>query len=349
MAITLSELAARCGAELSGDGDTAIAGVASAGNAAQGDITFVNESRYLESAKHSQASAVIARRGDVEAIGLPALVHDNPYLIYARVSRYFNPRPQPAPGVDDSAMVSPEARVDGAASIGPGCIIEAGAVVAAGTVLSAQCVVESNAVIGERCWLGSGVVVAHSCILGSEVVVQPGAVIGSDGFGFARGEAGWEAIPQIGRVVIGDGVHIGANTCIDRGALDDTVIEEGVILDNLIQIAHNVRIGHHTAVAAMTGMAGSTRIGANCTVGGMAKFTGHLSIPDDTHIAADTLISGTIHQAGAYAGGIPYDKMGQWRKNAVRFKQLDTLHKRVRELEQTLARLTQNNEEDNND
>ncbi|EDY85923.1 UDP-3-O-(3-hydroxymyristoyl) glucosamine N-acyltransferase [gamma proteobacterium HTCC5015] len=343
----LSQLAALVNGSCRAEEDVLIERVAPASSAGRGDITFVNESRYLASASASNASAVIVREPDAEGLPMPALIHPNPYLAYALIAQHFNPRPRPPAGIADSAVVAPTAVVDPTASVGPLCSIGANAKIGANTVIHGQCSVAEGVAIGSNCTISARVVIERDCQLGRDVVIQAGAIIGSDGFGFAPSENGWEAIPQIGRVCIGDGVHIGANTCIDRGALEDTVIEDGVILDNLIQVAHNVRIGKHTAIAGKVGIAGSTIIGAHCTIGGMCKLTGHLSIPDGTHLAADTLVSGTIKKAGAYAGSIPYDKIESWRKNAVRFKQLDTMWKRLKRAETELDALRTALQDDN--
>lgn len=336
MPLSLQQLADAIGARVQGDHALMVEQVCSAESARPGTITFINEARYIEPVKASSASAVIATAEVAVQLEQTVLVHPNPYLAYAKVAQLLNPRQSSYAGVHPSAWVADTAVLGEGVVVGPQCSIAAGAVLGAGTILQAGVVIEEQAIIGEQCWLSANVSVGHHCILGNEVAVQAGAVIGSDGFGFANDAGQWQRIPQIGRVVIGNNVEIGANTCIDRGAIDDTVIKDGVILDNLIQIAHNVSVGENTAMAAMSGVAGSTKIGANCTFAGISKVIGHLEIAAGTHIAVDTLVSNNIKQAGAYAGSLPMDDIKSWRKNAVRFKQLDAMAKRIKQLEKRL-------------
>ncbi len=334
MAYTLQQLADCVGGSVQGCGDTLIEQVAAAETAGAGQISFVNERRYLAQVKASAASAVIATEAVAAELPQPVLVHPNPYLAYAKVAQLLNPRDAGYTGIHPSAWVDASAQLGEDVVIGPQCSVAAGVQIGKGSVLQAGVVLEEGVQLGQDCWLAANVSVARSCILGDAVTVQAGAVIGSDGFGFARDAQCWQRIPQLGRVVIGNRVEIGANTCIDRGALNDTVIADGVILDNLIQIAHNVNVGENTAMAAMTGVAGSTRIGANCTLAGSVKVIGHLQIADGCHIAADTLISNDIkHPGSACAGSLPMDDIKHWRKNAVRFKQLDEMARRIKQLE----------------
>lgn len=338
MAYNLAQLAELTGASLQGEGSVEIVQVASAENAKTGHITFVTQARYLEQALRSSASAIIVSEEDAAAVSVPALIHRNPYLIYAKVSQLLNPRTTAYEGVHPTAWIHPEAALAADVCVGPGSVVGARSRIGKGVVLGPGVVIEEDVTLGSQCWLGANVTVCAQTQMGDRVAVQPGAVIGSDGFGYANEDGHWVRIPQIGRVIIGNDVEIGANTTIDRGAMDDTIIADGVVLDNLIQVAHNCSIGENTAVAAMTGMAGSSTIGAGCTIGGMAKITGHLEIAPGTHLAADTLVSGDIKQAGAYAGSVPMDSMDKWRKNAVRFKQLDDMAKRLRKLEKLIEK-----------
>jgi UDP-3-O-[3-hydroxymyristoyl] glucosamine N-acyltransferase len=333
---TLQKLADSIGATVKGDASLVVDQVCSAERAEPGKITFINEARYIELVKNAAATAVIATQEVAEQLEQSVLVHPNPYLAYAKVAQLLNPRKSAYTGVHPSAWVADTAVLAEGVVVGPQCSIAEGAVIGTGTVLQAGVVVEEDVVIGEECWLSARVSIGHHCVLGDHVALQAGAVIGSDGFGFANEEGRWLRIPQIGRVIIGNNVEIGANTCIDRGAIDDTVIADGVILDNLIQIAHNVSIGENTAMAAMSGVAGSTKIGEACTFAGMSKIIGHLEIAAGTHVAVDTLVTNNIKQAGAYAGSLPMDDINHWRKNAIRFKQLDAMAKRIKQLEKKL-------------
>jgi UDP-3-O-[3-hydroxymyristoyl] glucosamine N-acyltransferase len=247
-----------------------------------------------------------------------AIVADDPYLYFARATRWWKARtvpPDAGPRIHPSAVVDPQAEVDPTATIGPLCVVERGARIGAGTVLKSRVTVSEGCSIGQRCLL------------------HPGVVIGADGFGFAPHQGAWEKIEQLGAVRIGDDVEIGANTCIDRGALADTVIEDGVKLDNLIQVGHNVRIGRHTAIAGNAGIAGSATIGAHCTIGGSAGILGHLTIADHVHVSSFSLVTRSITKPGHYTGIFPLDDNASWEKNAASLKQLHALRERVRALE----------------
>lgn len=311
--------------------------VASAESAREGSITFVNEEKYLPLVQHSTASAVIATESVAEQLSQSVLIHPNPYLAYAKVAQLLNPRVASFSGISSGAHIASSAQLGKGVAIAAGAVVGEHAVIGDNTVLHAAVVVEDNVRIGKDCWLAANVTVCRDSQLGDRVAIQAGAVIGSDGFGYANEQGRWQRIPQIGGVVIGNDVEIGANTCIDRGALNDTLIEDGVILDNLIQVAHNVHIAEGSAVAAISGIAGSAKIGKRCTLAGGTKVVGHINIADGTHVAADTLVSNDIKQAGAYAGSLPMDDVKSWRKNAVRFKQLDDMAKRLKRLEKQLA------------
>jgi len=263
----------------------------------------------------------------------------DPYLYFARLTQWWARRTREpvVPGIHPSAVVETGAQVHPDASVGALAYVGRGARIAAGAVVGAQCHVGADAVIGEGTRLEARVVVGARCRLGARCVVQPGAVIGGDGFGFAPNQGRWEKIEQLGAVRIGDDVEIGANTCIDRGALDDTVIEDGVKLDNLIQVAHNVRIGAHTAMAGCVGIAGSATIGAHCTIGGAAMIAGHLEIADHVHVSAGSFVSRSIRQPGHYTGVFPLDDNAAWEKNAATLRQLHRLRERVRELEKKIG------------
>ncbi len=329
----LGEIATALGAELKGDPDLEVTGLATLQAATPGQISFLANPSYAKYLASTQASAVIMSPAAVGDSEINALLLDNPYLGYARLSHWFDPEPVAQPGIHPSAAVDPDARVADTASIGPNVVIEAGVVVGEQVVIGAGTVIGARAQIGAATVIRPRVTLAHDVVLGQRCHILSGAVIGSDGFGFANEKGVWHRIAQLGRVVLGDDVEVGANTTIDRGALDDTLIGDGVKLDNLIQIAHNVQIGDHSAMAAMVGIAGSTRIGRHCVFGGASGVAGHLEIADQVHLTGMTLVTGDIREAGVYSSGTSADTNRQWRKNAVRFRQLDDLARRIRDLE----------------
>jgi UDP-3-O-[3-hydroxymyristoyl] glucosamine N-acyltransferase len=302
--LTLGEIAARLGGRVAGDPKTLIRQVASLERAGAGEIAFFNSPKYKSKLTETRAGAVILAAESEDLTPVPRIVCDAPYAYFAKVSQLFNPIVLQERGIHPTAVVSKRATLGANVSIGAGCVIG------------------DDVVIGDETCLYPRVVIYKGCTLGARVVVHAGAVIGADGFGIAPENGRWVKIPQIGAVRIGDDVEIGANTTIDRGALDDTVIEEGVKLDNQIQIGHNVRIGAHTAIAACVGIAGSADIGARCTIGGAAMIGGHLKIVDDVHISASTAIPGSILKPGTYTGFWPYDEHDAWRRSAATLRRL---------------------------
>jgi UDP-3-O-[3-hydroxymyristoyl] glucosamine N-acyltransferase len=336
----LGELAKSLGGDLIGDPQTVVTGLATLASAGPEDLTFVSRSRYRTELQSTRAGAVIVGPNDREATGLPRIVCDDPYSGYARAAELFDEQPGPAAGIHASAVVDPGAQVSATASVGPLCHIGAGAVIGERTVIGAGCAIGERAHIGEDCRLHARVAVYADCVVGHRAIVHSGAVIGADGFGMADEAGRWRKIPQLGRAVIGDDVEIGANTTIDRGALDDTVIEEGVKLDNQIQVGHNVRIGAHTAMAGCVGIAGSTRIGRHCTVGGGAVILGHLEICDRVHVGAASVVTRSIRAPGEYAGLYPLQEKPRWARNAVLVRNLDDLLERIEALERRLGTRT---------
>jgi UDP-3-O-[3-hydroxymyristoyl] glucosamine N-acyltransferase len=323
--LRLGEFIARLGGDLRGDANLEIRKLAPLSSAGPHELSFLSQSRYRQQLIDTCAGAVIVSEEHVDLLpdGVCAIVHPQPYLYFARSTRLwreFHPVVR-SHRIHPSAVIDPAAQIADDAVIGP-C-----------------CVVENGVVIGPQTILHSHVTVGHDCRIGSRCIVHPGVVIGADGFGFASHEGGWEKIEQLGAVSIGDDVEIGANTCIDRGALEDTVIGTGVKLDNLIQIGHNVQVGDHTAMAGCVGVAGSARIGAGCTVGGGAVVLGHLSLVDGVHISAASVVTRSISQPGHYTGMFPIDENAQWEKNAASLKQLARLRERVRQLEQQIQTL----------
>jgi UDP-3-O-[3-hydroxymyristoyl] glucosamine N-acyltransferase len=331
---SLQELAACFGGELIGDGTVQIDQVAPLDAAGPGQLSFLSNVRYERQLAATRASALIVPAGMREATHLPRIVCPNPYAYYAKVSALLNPRTRREAGVDRRAAVDVAASVAGSAFVGPFVVIEAGAAVAEGAEIHAGCFLGRNVRIGRDSILYPRVAVYSGCTLGARAVVHSGAVIGADGFGMAMEDGRWLKIPQIGRVVIGDDVEIGANTTIDRGAMGNTVIEDGVKLDNQIQIGHNCRIGAHTAIAGCAGIAGSTRIGRNCRIGGSAMISGHLDIADDVEISGGTLVAKSILSAGTYTSVFPLSPHGEWLRNASLLRNLRDMRDRIRKLEE---------------
>jgi len=339
VSFTLAELARRVGARPVGDADCVIHGVATLTGAAAGSITFLTNPRYRKHLQTTQAAAVVLKEDDLPFCPVNALVAANPHLAYARIAALFAPAPDAVPGIHPSAVVAPSAHVDPAASVGPHCVIGADCTIAAGAIIGPGCVLEHGVSIGADTRLVANVTVYYGCRIGARGLVHAGAVIGSDGFGFAHDRGTWVKVPQLGAVVIGDDVEIGANTSIDRGAVEDTVIEDGVKLDNQIQVAHNVRVGAHTAIAGCVGVAGSAVIGKHCAIGGGAGILGHLEIADGTTVTAMSLVTKSLKEPGVYSSGTPLERSEQWHKNTVRFKQLDEMARRLRQLEKELEGL----------
>ena len=335
--VALTELIAALGGDLLGGSDVRIARIAPLDEADAQSISFLANPRYQAQLATTAAGCVIVAPAlaDAAAARGAAIVTPDPYLYFARLTQWWAARtsPQAVPGVHPSAVVSPDATLGQGVEIGPLAVIEAGAVIGDHARIGAHCVVEREARVGEHTRLAPRVVLGHGCRIGARGIVHSGVVIGADGFGFAPSKAGYVKIEQLGAVTIGDDVEIGANTCIDRGALADTVIEDGVKLDNLIQIAHNVHIGRNTAMAGCAAVAGSTRIGANCTIGGAANIIGHLVLVDGVHISAATTITRSINEPGVYSGPHPFEENSSWQKNAATLRQLHTLRDRVRALE----------------
>ncbi len=337
MQATIADLARLLAGELVGDGQLLMTRIAPLETADAQSISFLSNPRYQAQLASTQAGCVIVGPAQRElAAGRGAcIVCSDPYLAFARLTQWWAAqiRPLPAPGVHPTAVVEPGAQVHASASVGAMAFVGAGARVAADAVIGAQAFVGAGAVVGAGTRLSARASLGEACRIGQLGIVHGGVVIGADGFGFAPAEGRWEKIEQLGAVRIGDDVEIGANTCIDRGALDDTVIEDGVKLDNLVQIGHNVHIGAHTAFAGCVGVAGSARIGRHCTAGGGAIILGHLQIADHVHISAATVITRSILKAGQYSGLFPFDDNASWEKNAATLRNLHAMRDRLRALE----------------
>lgn len=334
MTWTVGSLAAALALEFRGDAGRPLARVAPLDTADAESLAFVARAAYAGRLGETRAGAVIVPPDLADQVPTAAIVSPNPHASYARAAQLLYPDPTASGRRASSARIAGDAQLAADVDVGEHALIESGARVGAGSIIGPGCIVGHGAVLGEGCRLIARVVIAAECRLGDRVRIQPGAVIGGDGFGFAHEGERWVRVPQMGRVVIGSDVEIGANTTIDRGALDDTVIGDGVILDNQIQVAHNVRIGDHTAIAGCVGIAGSATIGRRCLIGGGAGIVGHLEICDDVQIAAMSLVNSSITQPGRYASGTPLDEHARWTRNAVRFRQLEQLQRRIRALEE---------------
>lgn len=329
----LGEIAASLDAELLGDPALEVTGMASLGSATAADLSFAVSEAHSEALRSSRAGAVILRASLSTLFDGPRLVVDDPYLAYARASAAFDTLLDEAPSVHASARVHDTAELGDGVYVGPNVVVERDARIGRDTRLMAGCFVGKAASVGERCLLHPNVVVYHDVHLGGRVIVHASSVLGSDGFGFAPDGERWRKIHQLGRVLVGDDVEIGAGTCIDRGALDDTVIEDGVVIDNLVHIAHNVRIGSGSAIAACVGIAGSTTIGRNCMIAGAVAINGHIAVGDGCRFNGGTVVTKSTEAGKAYASGGPMQEVGRWRRNAVRQGQLNELHRRVVALE----------------
>ena len=343
MATRVGELVERFGGQLEGDPDIEVSAVAPLERAGAGEISFLGNSRMRPLAAHSRAAALIVAPRDAPEVAAShagaRIVTANPYAYFARAAQYLLPRATPAPGIHPTAAVHASARIDPSAHVGAQATVEANAVIKAGAVIDAGCYVGPEAVVGEHTHFFANVSFHARCVIGARGIVHSGAVIGGDGFGFAVEDGIYIKIPQIGRVVIGDDVDIGCNTSVDRGALDDTIIEDGVKLDNQIQIGHNCRIGAHTAMAGCVGVAGSAHIGRHCTFGGAAMVNGHIEIADHVHITAGTLVANSIAEPGRYTGFYPIAPNAEWERGAALLRNLPAMREKIRALERALKSL----------
>ena len=325
----LSELAERFGLGLHGDGDTVIRGVGTLSGSGAHQLSFLSNPRYRKELAATAASAVVLSADDAAASPVPCLVARNSYVAFARIAALFETQPALQPGIHASAVIADDAQVDPGAQVGPFTVIGARSRVAAGAVIGPGCVVGDDCEIGAGSLLVARVTLVTRVRLGARVRIHPGAVLGADGFGLAMDAGRWIKVPQLGGVVVGDDCEIGANTTIDRGAIEDTVLEEDVRLDNQIQVGHNVRIGAHTAMAGCTAVAGSAKIGRYCLIGGAVGITGHLEICDRVTVTAMSLVTQSITEPGEYSSGMPVQDSRSWRRNGARFRQLDALARKI--------------------
>ncbi|MQG94439.1 UDP-3-O-(3-hydroxymyristoyl)glucosamine N-acyltransferase [Pseudomonas sp. MN1F] len=338
--MTLGQLAEALGATLKGPEALQITGLATLQEAGPGQLSFLANPQYRKYLDNCQAAAVLLKAADAEGFAGNALIVADPYLAYARISHLFDPKPKAVAGIHPSAVVAEDAQVDASASVGPFAVIESGARIGANVSIGAHCFVGARCVVGEGGWLAPRVTLYHDVTIGKRVVIQSGAVIGGEGFGFANEKGIWRKIAQIGGVTIGDDVEIGVNTAVDRGALSDTRIGDGVKLDNQIQIAHNVQIGDHTAMAACVGISGSTRIGKHCMLAGGVGLVGHIDICDNVFVSGMTMVTRSITEPGSYSSGTAMQPLADWRKSAARIRQLDDMAKRLQQLEKRVDTVT---------
>ncbi len=336
---SIAQIANHLNARVIGDQDQTISAINSLADAQPGEISFLSDKGLQQELKNTRAGAVLVNEAAATHCPVTAIIVDNPYAAYARTATLLYPQRIHIPGIHPSAIVDDNASIHITAWIGPGTVVEARAVIEADAQIGPNCVIGKNAHIGKQTTLVASVTINHDCKLGERNLLHPGVVVGSDGFGQANDNGKWLKIPQLGRVIIGDDVEIGANTAIDRGAIKDTVIEDGVRIDNLVQIAHNVRIGADSVIAGQTGISGSTRIGKNCMFGGTVALAGHLTITDHVVLAGRSEVRQSIEEPGMYGSGTPLEPMKKWLKSAARFKQLDEMSKRLSALEKELAQL----------
>ncbi len=336
---TLAQLAEKVGAKVLGDESARISGLATIQSARSSEISFLSNPVYEKYLPQTNAGAVILAESMVEKCPVNVLVHPNPYLAYAQLTHLWDTSPMKAgngEGIHPSAVIHQTATLAAGVSIGAGAVLEAGAVIGENAVIGANSFIGRDSVVGAGTVLHPSVVLYHGVSIGERCIIHSGVVIGSDGFGFAPDKGRWAKVAQLGGVVIGDDVEIGANTAIDRGALDNTVIENGVKLDNQIQIAHNVRVGENTAMAACCAVAGSTSIGKNCIIGGASGIAGHLVIADQVHITAMTMVIKSLTEPGVYSSGTGVQPNAKWRKSIARLRQLDQMAGRIKALEKKL-------------
>ena len=343
--LSLQQITQQLGGSVSSNPDTQISRVGSLALAQAGAIAFFNDTKYKVQLSNTAASAVIIRTEYADLTDLPKIITDNPYAYFAKVSALLNPSHTPVKGIHPSAVIHASAKLPANCSVGALVVIEHNVTLGSNVIISAGCVIERNSSIADNTILEANVTIKHDSIIGKSCHLFSGCIVGNDGFGYAEevnnnNSRHWVKIPQVGRVVIQDFVDIGANTTIDRGAIDDTVIEEGVKLDNLIQIAHNCRIGAHTVIAGCTGIAGSAVIGKHCKIGGAAMILGHLTIADDVTISPGSMIMRSIHKAGTYTALMPSQAHEDWLKTAANIRHLSQFTDKIKTLEAAVEKLT---------
>jgi len=345
MAVSLGELAVRFGCELRGDPDTRVERVGTLANADERSVAYLSESRNKRELAGTRAAVVVLDRASSDACPTAALICDNPRATFARITTLLHPSTDRPVGIHPSAIVSSTARVDPTAHVGALATVGERSVIGPRVQVGPHCVLEEDVTLAEDVRLVARVTLCRGVEIGARTIIQPGVVIGADGFGFAPEQGRWVKVPQVGSVRVGPDVEIGANTTIDRGAIEDTVIEEGAKLDNLIQIGHNVRIGAHTVIAGCTGISGSTVIGKRCIIGGAVGIAGHLTICDGVTITGFAMVSHSLTSPGVYSSGIPIEESRIWRRQVARYRQLESLGKRLKNLERAVG-TTQDEDDD---
>jgi UDP-3-O-[3-hydroxymyristoyl] glucosamine N-acyltransferase len=336
---SLNDIVSALGGHVVGDGNVRINRVSSIANAKAGSISFFNDSKYQKALAASDASAFIMKEAHLNLTAQPKIVVDNPYAYFAKVSAFLNPLTILPQGIHETAVIHPTAQIPNSCSIGPLVVVGENVTLGEHVVITSGCVIENNVTIASKTRLEPSVVIKHHCEIGENCHFFSGVVIGSDGFGYAEEAGKWLKIPQVGRVIIHDNVDIGANTTVDRGAIDDTVIEEGVKLDNLIQIGHNCVIGAHTVIAGCVGVAGSARIGKHCKIGGAAMILGHLEVADHVTISPGSMITRSLLAADTYTALMPFQTHKAWLSTAARIRHLDDFADKIKQLEHEIALL----------
>jgi UDP-3-O-[3-hydroxymyristoyl] glucosamine N-acyltransferase len=338
MSWTLAQLAKHVDAELKGSGECAIHSVATLQNAGPGQISFFTNHKYKSDLQVTRASAVILHPDFINDCPVSALIVQNPHAAYARIAQLLYPTAVESSGIHPSAVISAEASIAKSASVSANVVIEGGTTIGERVFIGANTYIGKNTHIGNDSRILANVTICDQVSMGERVLIHPGVVIGADGFGQAYDAGAWVKVPQVGGVRLGNDVEIGANTTVDRGALEDTVIEDGVKLDNQIQIAHNVHLGAHTIIAACTGISGSTKVGHHCMIAGMVGIAGHLTIGDNVSITGKSLVTKSLPEAGSYSSGIPVENTALWHRVHARIKQLDDMAKRVLHIEKKLQK-----------
>jgi UDP-3-O-[3-hydroxymyristoyl] glucosamine N-acyltransferase len=336
---TLAELSTVSGAKLRGDPQRVVDKVMPLADADETSISFLANPRYKSQLSHTRAAAVVLPPDDADDCAADCLISDNPYLAHAKILTLLHPAREPVPGIHASAVVDESAVIDPTAEIGPGCFVGAGVRIAARTIIGPNCVVLDGVDIGPETQLVASVTLGSQTVLGARCLLHPGVVVGGDGFGLANDEGAWVKVPQVGRAVLGDDVEVGSCSSIDRGALGDTVIADGVKIDSQVHVAHNVHVGKHTAMAGCAAVAGSSTIGEYCTLAGAAGVTGHVELADHVHVSGMTAVTRSIDKPGLYTGTVPAMDHAVWLKNFARLRHLDDMVRRVKKLEKQLAAL----------
>jgi UDP-3-O-[3-hydroxymyristoyl] glucosamine N-acyltransferase len=333
---SLAQIAEHIQGKVIGNPDAIIRGVGTLTHATAEQLSFLANPKYKKYLHETQAGAVIVSKGIADDLPCNAIEVDDPYVAYAKAASLLYPIENKPAEIHPTAWVDPKATIAANVYIGPNVTIDANVSLADGVRIDAGCVLEAGVSIGKDSWLRPNVTLCHGVKVGERVLIHPGVVIGADGFGIANDNGKWVKVPQVGGVLIGNDVEIGSNTTIDRGAIDDTFISDGVKLDNQIQIGHNVVIGKHTVIAGCVGIAGSTKIGAYCAIGGGTGMAGHIDIADGVQLTGMSMVTKSITEAGVYSSGIPVEPTKQWHKNVIRYRQMETLFNRVKQIEKQL-------------